>query len=59
MITDRTELALIMRLVLFHLSVTIFDENKSHLEKNKQQEINPTAQKTRHSVSLAAIVIKP
>jgi len=53
------DVELIMRLVFLYLAAIIFDENKSHLVKNKQQEMNPPAQKTLISVSLTVIVIKP
>ena len=50
---------LIMRFETLCLIVTIFEENESHNEKNKQLEINPTAQNNRQNVSLIVIVIKP
>jgi uncharacterized protein (UPF0216 family) len=59
MSTVKTDAVLISLIVYLRLIVTIFDENKSHLEKNTYPEINPKAQKIRHSISLTAIVIKP
>jgi hypothetical protein len=41
----KTDKILIMRLEFEYLFVTIVDENKSHLEKNKQPEIKHKAQK--------------
>ena len=59
MITVKTDAVLIMLLVILYLIVTIFDVNISHLAKNKQDEINPTAQHIRISMLLTVIVIKP
>ena len=55
----KTEAELISCRVSLCLIVTMFEANTSHLAKNRQLEINPTAQKRRHNTSFTVIVINP
>ena len=57
--TARMGVSLIANRAEANLIETIFAEKTSHLGKNTQLAINPTAQKIRHRVSSTAIVISP